>query len=100
MIINCSGNLNSHISHLFTQSVIQSARWCFLQKFLMFSLYGAFPFTQMYHMAMCITEYLKFNVFWVFNIFLNKYRRIVECFFSLFACYYEHLLHLIGFPDL
>src|SRR5450759_1863327 len=64
----------------------------------MLSLNRTLSFTTVYYISLCVAKYLKFNMFWVFYIFLNKYRRIVERLFCFFARNDEQFLHLIRFP--
>src|SRR2546427_12870410 len=53
--------------------------------FLVAPLDGTIPFPQMNNVAFAITEYLKFDVVGVLDIFFDVNTRIPECFFSFRA---------------
>ena len=62
----------------------------------MLALYGTLSFAKMDNVSVLVAQNLKFNMFWVLNIFFDEHRWIVESLFSFAACKVEHLFHLIG----
>ena len=65
----------------------------------MFTLYGAFPFAQMHDISIIVGYNLKFDVLRVFEVFFDKYRRIVKGYLCFCGCYFVKLFEFILMMD-
>ena len=97
VVSNGLGKLHGQLAHLFPCLGIDAGRGCFFDQFLVFSLQGAFPFTQMNDVPVSVSKDLKLQVFGVRQVFLDKNIAVTEGSHRFIVGRFEVALHGFGF---